>query len=112
MGMAQRHLPVSSGIAPMTSTVAFAAAADDVAEYDREAADDGEQDECLTPATPLFAAATRPFEHADARREVAILGEELVRGNWRPQRVDGNVGRNRQRLSRWHGGSAAIDSRW
>ncbi|MFT4866057.1 MAG: hypothetical protein ACI8RE_002253 [Ilumatobacter sp.] len=78
----------------MTSAVAFAAAADDVAEHYCEAAHDGEQDEPLAPAAAFFAAATRPFEHADARREVAILGEEIVGGDRgaRGVEVSGNVG--------------------
>jgi len=102
MGMALRHLPVAAAVAPVTSAAAFAAAADDVAEHDCEAAEDGEQDEPLTPTAALLAAATWPFEHADARCEVAILGEEIVGGGRRPWRIDVDkiVGRHRQRL-RW-----------
>ena len=86
----------------MTSGVAFAGAADDVAEHDREATDDGEQNKPLTPTAAFFAAATRPLEHTDARRGVAILRKEIVRGGRRPRRidVDGSVGRYRQRLRR------------
>ena len=88
MGVALRHLPVAAAVAPVTSAVAFAAAADDVAEHDREAPDDSEQDEPLTPTAALFAAATRPFEHTDARCEVAILREEIVGGGRRSRRSD------------------------
>ena len=62
-----------------SSAVAFVNAARHVAEDDDKADEQRAEDECLAPTAAALAPATRTLEHADARGEIPLIGDEVVR---------------------------------